>query len=390
MSMREVFKVIFAPHKAFKEIIQKPGYKGPLIIMLLFVLSFSGFYYALSTRVYYDQTAPRLMDLDKWTEDAGLWRSNQGANVSNNALDYIKGIYYGNKSIQFTLENSSRIDMELRIPEPLNCVEPNNYTNLSFRIKIVEPSDNPTSMSIHLFSENDENKYFNYFNYSLSGSDLKVNSWYKKTVPLADFSNVGGADWRNITSIKFELVWASNKNMTVLIDGVFFHGYYKSMFEMNGSTIIINSIISGFMQFTIHWVILGGVLHVFSKLYKGQPIWKTMLTISGFVLITFFIQNLILTGIVFAYPEMHLSLETLGGVPGEGWTVDAQNFMSIFTIKYDVLDRIVYFVWIVALCSIAIHLLFEFPWSKSVSLSLLSSLVSMLAFRLLVYGMVWL
>jgi hypothetical protein len=387
MSMREVFRVIYAPHKAFKEIIQKPGYKGPLIIMLLFVLSFAGFYYVFSTRVYYDQTAPPLSntDKDKWTEDLSLWRSN--GNRSLNTEDYIKGGYYGNKSIQFTLENSTEVYMELKIPESLNCIAPNNYTHLSFRMKIVEPSENPASVSIYLFSKNATDKYFNY---SLPSSDVKINVWDNKTIPLKAFTKVSDADWQNITSLKFELAWDSNKNITVLVDGVFFHGAYKSILEMNGSAIIVNSIISGFMQFTIQWVFLGIILYLFLKLFRGQPVWKTILTISGFVLITFFIQNLILTGVVLAYPEMHLSLETLGGVSGEGWTADAQNFMSIITIKYDILDRIVYYVWIVALCSIAVHLLFEFPWTKSVSVSILSSMVSMLAFRFLIYGAVWL
>jgi hypothetical protein len=385
--MREVFRILYAPHKAFKEIIQKPGYKGPLIIMLLFVLSFAGFYYVFSTRVFYDQTAPQLSDLDKWTEDSSLWYSNLGAEVSSNTTNYIKGNYYGNKSIQFKLENSAKIDMGLKINGSLNCVEPYNYTNLTFRIKIVEPAGKPENMSIYIFSENATDKYFNY---SLPSGDVKINVWDNKTIPLNAFTKVGDADWQNITGLRFELMWGSSKNITVLIDGVFFHGAYKSLLEMNGSMIIVNSIISGFMQFTIQWVFLGIILYLFLKLFRGQPVWKTILTISGFVLITFFIQNLILTGVVLAYPEMHLSLETLGGVSGEGWTADAQNFMSIITVKYDILDRIVYYVWIVALCSIAVHLLFEFPWTKSISVSLLSSIVSMLAFRFFIYGAVWL
>jgi hypothetical protein len=387
MSMREVFRVLYAPHKAFKEIIQKPGYKGPLIIMLLFVLSFAGFYYVFSTRVYYDQTAPQLSDLDKWTEDSSLWRSKSGAEVSLNTTDYIKGNYYGNKSIQFKLENSARIDMELKINGSLNCVEPYNYTNLTFRIKIIEPAEKPENMSIYIFSENATDKYFNY---SLPVSDLEIGIWDNKTIPLSDFRGFNGANWKNITGLMFELAWSSNKNVTVLVDGIFFHGAYKSLFEMIGSAIIINYVIFGFMEFTIQWVILGIILYLFSKLFRGQPIWKTMLTISGFALITFFIQNIILTGVVLAYPKMHLSLETLGGVPGEGLTADAQNYMSILFIQYYVLERITYFIWIVALCSIAVRLLFNFPWMRSISVSFLSSVISMLAFRFLIYGGVWL
>ncbi|MEM1539716.1 MAG: hypothetical protein QXK33_04830 [Candidatus Bathyarchaeia archaeon] len=388
MSVREVFRVLYAPHKALREIIQNPDYKGPLIIMLLFVLSFSGFYYVLSARVYYDQTEPKLTELDKWTEDAGLWRSNLGANVTINATDYIKGNYYGNRSIQFTLENSTKIDMELEIPESLNCLEPYSYTNLTFRIKIVEPASKPAYMDVYLFSENAPDKYFKY---SLPANNLTIGVWNNKTILLKDFEEVQGADWKNITSLKFELAWPSNQNnIMVLIDGVFFHGVYESLLDMSGNAVIVNSAISGFMQFTIQWVMLGVILYLFLKIFRVQPIWKTILTISGFVLITFFIQHLILMGIVLTYPEMYLSLETLGGVPGEGWTADARNFTSILIIKYDILDRIIYYIWIVALCSIAVHLLFEFPWAKSISVSLLSSLISMLAFRFLIYGGVWL
>lgn len=388
MSMREVFRVIYAPHKAFKEIIQKPQYKGPLIIMLLFVLSFSGFYYVLSTRVYYDQTAPSLSESDKWTENVNFWSSNEkNAAVSVNTTDYIKGDRYGNKSIQFKLENSSLISMELKIPEALNCIEPNHYTNLTFRIKIVEPSDAPPSnMSIYLFSENSTGKYFNY---SLQSSPIRVGVWDNRTILLNDFSSFNG-NWSNITSLVFKLEWPSNKNITVRVDGVFFHGFYRTEFEIYGGTMVLYSMVNAFMIFFMQWFIFGVILYLFSRFFKAQPVWKTMLVISGFALVTLFVQNLILTGIVLAYPEIRLSLKTLGGVPGEGLTADVQNYMSIFFIQYNILERIVYYVWVVVLCTIAVRLLFNFSWTKGVSISLLSSIVSVLAFRFLTFGMVWL
>jgi hypothetical protein len=388
-SVREVFRVIYAPHKAFKEIIQKPGYKGPLIIMLLFVLSFSVFYYVFSTRVYYDQTAPPLSEVekDKWTESASLWHSNQGARISNNTLDYIKGNYYGNKSIQYELENSSWICMELLIPGGLNCIEPNHYTNLTFRIKIVKPTEvSPSNMSIYLFSENSTDKYFNY---SIQSNSIMVGVWNNKTILLEDFSSFNG-NWSNITSLMFKLEWPDDRDITVLVDGVFFHGFYKSEFEMYGGALALYSMVNAFMIFFMQWVILGVILYLFSLLFKAQPVWKTMFVVSGFALITLFVQNLILTGVVLAYPEMRLSLETLGGVPGEGLTVDVQNYMSIFFIQYNILERIVHYVWVVALCSIALRLLFNFPWTRSISVSLLSSIISLLAFRLLAFGTIWL
>ncbi|MEM2118061.1 MAG: hypothetical protein QW386_03465 [Candidatus Bathyarchaeia archaeon] len=387
MSAKEVLRVIYAPHKAFKEIIQKPGYKGPIIIMGLFVLSFAIFYYVLSSRVYYDQTAPQLSssEFDKWTEDVTLW--NSSAVVSENNADYIKGSYYGNKSIQFHLENETQISMELKIPTSLNCLGADGYASVSFRVKIVEPETEPFNLSIYLFSANTTD---NYFYHSIADGVAEAGIWNNKTILLSEFTKFNNADWSDITGLKLELAWTSNWNITVLVDGLFFHGVYKSALEMNGSGILVNSVISGFMQFTIQWTILGIFLYLLSKLFKAQPVWKSMLTISGFALITFFLQNLIMTGVVLAYPETHFSLSTLGGVSGEGWTVDAQNFQSILIIRYDILDRIVYYVWIVALCAIALRLMFTFSWTRSISISILSSLISMLAFRLIIYGTVWL
>lgn len=387
MSAKEVLRVIYAPHKAFKEIIQKPGYKGPIIIMGLFVLSFAIFYYVLSSRVYYDQTAPPLSssEFDKWTEDVTLW--NSSAAVSENNVDYIKGSYYGNKSIQFHLENETQISMELKIPTSLNCLGADGYANVSFRVKIVEPETSPSNLSIYLFSANTTD---NYFYHSIADGVAEAGIWNNKTILLSEFAKVNNADWSDITGLKLELAWTNNENITVLVDGLFFHGVYKSALEINGSGILVNSVISGFMQFTIQWTILGIFLYLLSKLFKAQPVWKSMLTISGFALITFFLQNLIITGVVLAYPETHFSLQTLGGVSGEGWTVDAQNFQSILLIRYDILDRIVYYVWIVALCAIALRLMFTFSWTRSISISILSSLISMLAFRLIIYGTVWL
>lgn len=385
--IRKVLGVIYAPQKAFKEIAQKPEYKGPLIVMMLFILSFSGFYYAFYSRIYYDQTAPSLPEIEKdsWTENIANWVSD--ANITENTLDFIEGNYYGNKSIQFSLNDSAKIYMQLNIPEAIKCLGSDGYTKLSFRMKILKPPIEPTNMSIYLFSSNLNDGYFYY---SLKDNILEVGIWNNKTILLTDFALFKNADWNNIKSLRIGLTWPQVKNITVLIDGVFFHGVYKSGIELYGVGILPNFAFIAFMQFTIQWVTLGICLYLISMIFGLKTAWKNMLVIVGFSLITLFIQYIILTGVIYTFPNIYLSLESLGGVSGEGLTTDFMNLQSVLSIQYDIVERLVYYVWIVALCSIALHVTFTSPWSKSISIAVISVILGVLAFRFLSYGATWL
>ncbi|MEM3703567.1 MAG: hypothetical protein QXX79_04000, partial [Candidatus Bathyarchaeia archaeon] len=82
--------------------------------------------------------------------------------------------------------------------------------------------------------------------------------------------------------------------------------------------------------------------------------------------------------------------ESLGGVPGEGLTTDVQIFQSMLFVQYYIVERLVYYVWIAALFSIAVHAMFALPWMRSVSIAISSVIPSVVMFRLLSYGMIWL
>jgi hypothetical protein len=97
---------------------------------------------------------------------------------------------------------------------------------------------------------------------------------------------------------------------------MFFHGAYKSLLEMNESMIIVNSIISGFMQFTIQWVFIGIILYLFLNFLGGSRFGKIYLPFQDLCSQLSFYTEFNSHGVVLAYPEMHLSLKTLGGVSG--------------------------------------------------------------------------
>ena len=377
-----IFEVLYAPRKAFKKIIQNPRYIGPILVMILFVLANLGFGYALLSKTYFDQTMPASTDLDKWTEDISYWNST--TKITTNTEDYISGIYYGNKSIEFSLNDSAKIWMELNIPDSLNCSGSEGYRNLTFRVKIVKPlSPPPSNVSIYLFSATKQDNFYR----DITGKINNTGIWNNVTLSLGQgWKKAKDAKWNNITGLKLEFTWPSKSNITLLIDGLFFHGVYKSRMETEGNLIAIYSI-NAFMQFTIYWVLLGGTLYLIPKMFGVKTVWKPLLVSAGFILITYFIRMSVFTFVYITSKEIYLPLTFLGGVPGEGEEAYTRIFQTV-ALPYQIMwvfDKIVW-VWITALCAIVIRLISEMSWIKSLIASTSSYLLYVILVLFLVPG----
>jgi len=311
--------------------------------------------------------------LDKWTENTAFWDSN--ANRTFLSSDCINGTYYGNSSIAFSKLNSSQVWMRLNITDPLNCSGSNGYKNLSFRVKWTSPEAKPNNVSIYLLSTNPTD-YF-YSNLTEEFVNSTANVWNNITLALKTENWTSNADWGNITGLELSFTWSKPENITVLIDGLFFHGVFKPLIETS-SSYLFNYSLFAFMQFTMQWVVLGGLLYILSKLFGGKAAWRTLLTIAGFALITLFIQALASAVTYTALPTIRYPLEILGGVPGEGQAAYNQIAeASQFVLQINQYIQIIIHIWTIALCTIALRLLFEYPWIKSAFISALAYLLSL-------------
>ena len=367
-----IFKVIYSPYKAFKEIIEKPSYIGPVLIMILFIIANTGFAYVFLSKAYADQTMPPSSELDKWTEGTAFWDSNANRTLSS---DCINGTYYGNSSIAFSKLNGSRVWMQINITDALDCSSSNGYKNLSFRVKWTSPEAKPNNVSIYLLSTNPTD-YF-YSNLTEEFVNSTANVWNNITLALETGNWTGSADWGDINGLKLSFTWSKPENITVLIDGLFFHGVFKPLIETS-SSYLFNYSLFAFMQFTMQWVVLGGLLYILSKLFGGKAAWRTLLTIAGFALITLFIQALASAVTYTALPTIRYPLEILGGVPGEGQAAYNQIAeASQFVLQINQYIQIIIHIWTIALCTIALRLLFEYPWIKSAFISALAYLLSL-------------
>jgi len=379
-TLKNIFKVIYAPQKAFKEIIQNPKYIGPILIMILFAAANMGYFYTIVSKTYVEQTLPTAEQLDKWTENATLWTKPLGVDVKDNFVDYINGTYYGNRSIKFSIVNSTQISMQLNDIGPINCSGQDGYKNLHLRIKRTSPDDPPKNATIYLLSATSSDYFYYNLTERFSNSTNKV--WNNLTIPLAPKSwlnNSADANWGNVTGLKLEFAWLNNSNITLLVDGLFFGGIFKSQAE-NATSYMLNFSIVSFMQFTIRWVFLGGLLYIMTKAFKAKTVWRPLLILVGFALITMFVQAVINVAAFSTLPRLDYPLEFLGGVKGE--TENAYNKIMEKTLLVSQISgyiQIAIIFWTIALCAIATRLLTEFSWSKSFLVATVAYFVTTLA-----------
>jgi hypothetical protein len=375
--LKNIFKVIYAPRKAFNEIAQNPKYIGPILIMVLFTVANMGFMYTLISKTYAEQTLPTPEQLDRWTENFTLWTA-PNATVKDNFVDYINGTYYGNRSIEFSIVNNIQISMQLNDIGSINCSGPDGYKNLYVRIKRISPEDTPKNVTIYLFSATSSGSF--HYNLTDRFSNSTLNVWNNLTIQLeSGWNSIGNANWENITGLKLEFGWPNNSNITLLVDGLFFGGIFKSPVE-NVVNYMINFSIVSVMQFVIKWVFLGGILYIMTKAFKAKTVWRPLLILAGFALITMFVQAVIDAATFSTLPTLYYRLDLLGGVKGESENAYNEILNNTWLVsQINGYIQIAVHFWTIALCAIVTRLLAEFSWSKSVLIATVAYFVTIMA-----------
>jgi len=191
----DILKVIYAPHKAFKNIVANPKYLGAFIILLLFVGLEIGYEYSQFSKTYTEQTSPSIDQLGTFT-NASAWAAAPNVALTNNFDDYINySIYvagfglpptdpnayyslFGNNSMQMSASNTNTLTAALGNVSNVDC-SPNGFQNLSISLKLVQPqvATQNTTLTLH----------------SLGVSDI----YQFDITPL--LSNASNGEWANLT-----------------------------------------------------------------------------------------------------------------------------------------------------------------------------------------------
>ena len=325
MANQDIIRVLYSPHKAFKDIVQKPTYLLPIFLLIIFVLAQVGSAYMVGTRSYIEQTLPTGVDGDVWTDNATLWQANPEVTITNNYVNYINATpsiggfpdYYGNSSIEFQESNTTLIQMALfDLDGQANCGA-NGFRNITFRVNIVSPDAKPESVNLTLYVSD-----FDFFSYDLTNafSNSVVNVWNNITLPVGsgDWTSTGNPNWENITSLKLDFGWSSSSDVNLLVDGMFFKGKFETQIDLIGTPAYLgSSTLNGFAPFLFEWLILTGIMYLLIKGLKGDVVWKPLMVAVGYALVTLVIQALIITVIYTTLPNLYYSLNILNYVPGE-------------------------------------------------------------------------
>jgi hypothetical protein len=345
MVAKDILRVLYAPHKVFKDIIQKPGYLGPFILLLIFVLAQVGSSYVVASRSYIEQTMPVGDQRDVWTENAALWQAGPSVTIRNNTADFINStLYYGSTSIEFAASNASNVWMELSsLDGSVNCGA-DGFKNVSLRVKMVAPDVKPENVSIYLYSLSGSNFYYD-LTQTFASSD--VNVWNNITLAVGSgdwLSSSADATWENITGLKMEFTWSSNSSITLRVDGLFFRGKFQDPFELYGISYIASSALNAIAPFLFEWLLLTGLMYLIIKGLKGNVIWRPLMVAVGFALVITVIQALILVVVYTSLPSLFYPLEVLAGTPGE------------FDVAYQViLDKIAFVTFVGGIIQLAIY-----------------------------------
>jgi len=380
---REVFEVLYSPVKAFKKIIEKPDFKGVLLILALVMFSTVVSQYVVASKFFVRAESP---DDDDWTESVSLWNSSDSLLLDD--ADY----KVGNYSVKSSISNGTSIWMKITGLEPFDCSGDAGYKELFFWIKWIHQNGKfPTNATLRLLSES-ENKYFEldltpfisnssdeWSNSTVNNATLKVGS------ENLDWNPVNSPDWKSITGLEFRLVWPSPSDLTMKIDGLHFRKYVSFLETGAFGGVIIFTLISVVIAFSMNWILWAGSLLLIVKVFnaKGGP-WKTFFIIIGHVFIVTVVYELASAALLLTLPALNLPVKTLPVATEEeanavNALIEKRWYPNWAYWGYGLLSGVyLHFlrdIWIVALFVIVMYLLCKITWRKATGISLTAFLL---------------
>jgi hypothetical protein len=371
--LSEVAKVLYAPRKAFKQIIENPKYLAIVVIFIIFVAAQVGFAYAQAQKIYYEEVTPQQTAADyrpyvgAWTDNVTLWQAGPGVTITQNYANTLNDTHYGNGSLQ--ISGSTLTSASATLSGISADCGSDSFQNFSLRVNILEPSTAPQTVTLMMFSES------GYFQYDLTSyfASSTPGVWNNLTIPVgsaaAGWENNGNGQWSNITSIRLDFGYASDETVTVLLQGVMFRGLYETATQVDMTGFFIYTLQSAIFQFVFEWLIFTALIYLLIKGFKGVVVWRPLFIAIGYALTILIVQALISAAVTPILPITHSPIELQIGLAGEAQAIsNALPAMTTtyFTITLDAIP-LIFYAWTVVLAAFVIRtLLPEFSWTKSI------------------------
>jgi hypothetical protein len=360
--VREVFEVLYSPVNAFRKIIEKPDFKGVLLVLVLVISSMVAAQYVGDPKYLYENRAPKN---DYWTEaptNQTRWLSNGLPELDN--ADFQLGNKDGNHSVTSSVLTETSIWLKLTDIDSIEISEETGYKELFFWIKwINENGLAPSSAKVKLFSGS-ENSYFESDITALLASSGEWINVTLKIGPDQGWISSNSPDWTSITGIEFRLDWSSSADLIMKIDGLFFRNFLTTI-EMGqfGAGIVY-----GIIHVGMNWILWAGILMIVAKLFQeelGQL--NTVFIIIGYVFMVTFVTNIASAVAVSTFPTMTW---LLNATATNYYPLDIELWFS--NITYQFTSFLIGEAWITALSAVAIRLMKNTTWGKAATISVVA------------------
>jgi len=381
LGVREVFEVLYSPVKAFKKIIEKPDFKGVLLILVLFI-SFSVVeQYVVASKFLLLTVTP---DEDDWTESTALWTSNDSPSLDE--TDYKAGNTVGNHSVKSSVFNDTSIWTKITGIESLDCSEDTGYKELFFWIKWIHENEVPSNATLRLFSSS-ESSYFELDLISFLASSDEWSNATLKIGPDQGWNSANSPDWQNVMGLEFILVWQAQANLTIKIDDLRFQKYASSIETGAFGGSIIGILMSAAVSFSMNWILWAGILLLVAKVFREElgP-WTMFFVIIGYAFIATVVYTIASAAIISMLSPLNLPTKTwpptteaeanaVNAVFEENWYPILPYRLYAMLHPVFVISNIPFYfpflreVWTLVLCATAIRLLRGTTWGKATSIS---------------------
>ena len=360
---REILEVLYSPVNAFRKIIEKPDFRGVILVLVLVASSMVVSQYVASSKLFLEN---RLPENDDWTESIitqPSWTSNGSPIVD--PVDYQMGNTDGNHSISSSVLTNTSIWLKIIDVGSINCSEEAGYTELFFWIKWNHEAElSPISGTLKLFSGNEDNHYKSDITNLLNSSEEWTNTTLK-VGPNQDWSSKGSPDWQNITGFEFKLDWSSSANLTMKIDGFFFRKFSSPVITGEFSAILPSIILQVVLNFAMNWILWAGILILVAKLFNEDfGRWNVFFVIIGYSFIATVVYTLVSVVPLSTLPPLNILLDAnaLNALLDASWHPLLAYQLWLYI---PVLGE----VWIAALGAVVIRVMKEMTWNKAATIS---------------------
>ncbi|MDR2203952.1 MAG: hypothetical protein LBE76_06625 [Nitrososphaerota archaeon] len=320
--IKDIFGVVYAPHKTFKKIATNPKYLAIVIILALFVSLQIVYNYDYSLKVYYEQTVPpigRLNGLDQLNHfvsaNSTHWITTSDTSVNVNSQDYINQTFYGNNSLQFVHSSSKSLLASLeQFGYTADCGA-DGFTTLSMSIKQLS-SVAPSTGVLTLYTANGTSNYFSLDITSMLTTNL--GQWSNLTIPVgtSEWQSIGAPVWSEVTGMQLNLTYPESSNINILLQGVFFRGQYKTQIDAFGTGTLIGLVTySIILQALAQWILLSIVAYILIKALKApNVVWRNLFASIGFTLMALVIASLCYCLVSLTLPTVYYPYDLPYGV----------------------------------------------------------------------------